>query len=291
MENLHIVTVINEPKYYFPYLEESCERHGKKLEVLGLGEKWTGFNFKNIKMVEYLKKLPENDIVCCVDGFDVICVRDLSELKAEFLRIKETHGRTMVVGDDNLKPNIMQHIGFNYFGNCDNQHINAGTWIGYVRDMLNILSFLIEKYPNGDADDQKILTEYCINNEKQIYVDGKAEIFLPIFEQSGELDKFVSIKNNTVLFNNSKPFFVHAPGGGFLEGILKKLGYSIDDSIKNKLYYDNIIKYLQLPIVRYFAFFFIFFLLCLIFFFYFHTIHKSLLKLMTKSLMIFRKID
>ena len=39
INDLHIVTVATESKYYFPYLIESCKRHGKELEVLGYGEK------------------------------------------------------------------------------------------------------------------------------------------------------------------------------------------------------------------------------------------------------------
>jgi hypothetical protein len=74
MNDIHIVTVATESKYYFPYLVESCKKHGLNLEVLGFGEKWTGFNMRFRLMTDYLKQLPENDIVCFVDGYDVLCV-------------------------------------------------------------------------------------------------------------------------------------------------------------------------------------------------------------------------
>ena len=35
--SLHIVTVATDSQYYFPYLVESCEQHGLKLEILGFG--------------------------------------------------------------------------------------------------------------------------------------------------------------------------------------------------------------------------------------------------------------
>lgn len=89
MDNLHIVTVATESQYYFPYLVESCERHGQKLEVLGFDEKWQGFNWRFKKMISYLKTLPKNDIVCFVDGYDVICCRNLKEMPNMFLEIKK----------------------------------------------------------------------------------------------------------------------------------------------------------------------------------------------------------
>lgn len=47
-DTVHVVTVATESKSYFPYLVESCKRHGGQLEVLGMGEKWEGFNWKYV---------------------------------------------------------------------------------------------------------------------------------------------------------------------------------------------------------------------------------------------------
>ena len=105
MNNLHIVTVATDPKYYFPYLVESCKRNGKELEVLGFGEKWKGFYWKYELMIEYLKSVSENDIVCFIDGYDVICTRDLNELKESFIKIKNEKNCKIIVGHDKIKKN------------------------------------------------------------------------------------------------------------------------------------------------------------------------------------------
>ena len=89
MNQYHIITVATDPKYYFPYLVESCKNLGKELKVLGMGEKWEGFNWKYKQMVEYLNQLPKTDIVCFVDGYDVVCCRNLNELPRAFLKIKK----------------------------------------------------------------------------------------------------------------------------------------------------------------------------------------------------------
>ena len=85
MDDLHIVTVATESKYYFPYLVESCRKYGKELEVLGYGEKWKGFNWRFKLMIEYLKNLNPSHIVCFIDGYDVICTRNLYEFKINII--------------------------------------------------------------------------------------------------------------------------------------------------------------------------------------------------------------
>jgi hypothetical protein len=292
MDDLHIVTVVNESKYYFPYLEESCERNGKELEVLGLGEKWTGFNFKYKKMVEYLKTLPENDIVCFVDGYDVICVRDLNDIKEQFLEIKEKTGCKMIVGHDKLIiTELLRLFSSLYFGNCDGQYLNSGTYIGYVKDVFEILIDIIRKSPNDDADDQKTLTEYCNKNPKEIYIDKDNEVFLAMAYPNLQLDDLLTIKDDSVIYNGKKPFFLHAMAGGNLENTLRKLGYSINDDIKNKLYYDNIKKSFSLPYRKFVMFIIMFFLMSIVYLYYFHSINKVLLKIVKRGLNTIGKID
>ena len=102
-DNLHIVTVVTESKYYFPYLSKSCKRHGKQLKILGYGEKWKGFNWRFKLMIEYLETLKDDDIVCFIDGYDVLCTRNLNELKSVFLKLHKEKKCKIIVGYDNIK--------------------------------------------------------------------------------------------------------------------------------------------------------------------------------------------
>jgi hypothetical protein len=291
MEDLHIVTVVNESKYYFPYLVETCKRNGKELEVLGLGEKWTGFNFKYKKMVEYLKTLPESDIVCFVDGFDVICVRDLNDIKNMFLKLKSESGCKMIVANDAALV-VPSHLFFPlYFGNCNNEYINSGTYIGYVKDVFQILSNILQLFSEDGADDQKILTDYCNKNSKDIHVDKKNELFLAMGIPNLELDSLLLIEDKTVSYNDNKPFFLHAMAGGYLENTLRKLGYSINDDVKNSLYHGNAIKVFSLPYPRFIIFIVFFMLLSIVYLFYFYSIHKIILKNIRRGLHLIAKID
>ena len=76
---MHIVTVANKNDGYLNYLIESCKRNGGELEVLGWNQEWKGFMWKISLMIEYLNGLDDDDIVCFVDGYDVIILQPIAK--------------------------------------------------------------------------------------------------------------------------------------------------------------------------------------------------------------------
>jgi hypothetical protein len=289
MEKLHIVTVATDSEYYFPYLVESCKRNGKELEVLGMGEKWQGFNWKYVKMMEYLKNLPTDDIVCFVDGYDIICCRNLNELVDEFKEIKERTGCKIVVGNDKDKTSIIEnYLILFYFGKCKNKQINSGTYIGYVKDVLEIIEKIYELNPKNDADDQILMIQYCNKTENEIYCDTESKLFLSLCFPLEEIDKYMDIDENTkiVTYESNKPFFIHANGYGYLDNVISKLGYDIEkDKIKNELFRNyfekKVFMYLKMFFLQYYFVFLLIFLI-IIYIIYFKNINKLITKI-TKS--------
>lgn len=248
MNNLHIVTVVSESKYYFPYLVESCKRNGKELEVLGYDDKWGKGNMTKFKlMIDYLKNLPKDDIVCFVDGFDVICCRDLSELKDEFLKIhRQTHCK-IIIGND-IKSDFNNFFAKFTFEKCNNYLINSGLYIGYASDLLEIILNIYNLFKDKTVSDQDALTQYCnMSNINNFYIDSKNELFCNIMASLDDISKYVNIdqKNNILIYNSNKPFFIHAPGFGYLDTIIRKLGYNISVEESNKIrkqILNNVIK-------------------------------------------------
>ena len=243
MNDFHVVTVANEPKYYFPYLVESCKKHGKELEILGYGEKWKGFSWKFKLMIEYLKKLPKTDIVCFVDGYDVLCVRDLNEMKKIFLEITNKTGCEIIIGINKgeTKKYIAEFLGNVFFGSYNGYSINSGMYIGYVNDLLKIINGCYQINNKDDADDQVLMIQYFNKSNTNIYVDSNSDIFLTLFEPLTEIEKYVEISKDTniLTYKSSKPFFLHANGYGYLDELIKKLGYPIEpNKIKNQLFYN-----------------------------------------------------
>lgn len=234
MNDIHIVTVATESKYYFPYLIESCKKNGKEVEVLGFGEKWKGFNFKFKLMIDYLRRLPENDIVCYIDGYDSICSRELRSLKTTFLELKQKHGCKIIVGEDQTSflVGILNRI---YFNSCNDKRLNAGAYMGQTKDILEMLQDIQKINSNDDADDQQLLIEYCRKTKNDIYCDTEHKLFVSLLYPLEEIDKYIKKDEN--------PFFIHAVGYGYLENVIIKLGYSIDpNKIKNELYNNFIEK-------------------------------------------------
>uniref|UniRef100_A0A6C0D3Q9 PLOD1-3-like GT domain-containing protein n=1 Tax=viral metagenome TaxID=1070528 RepID=A0A6C0D3Q9_9ZZZZ len=237
MNDLHIVTVATESKYYFPYLIESCKKYGKELEVLGYGEKWLGFNWKFKKMLEYLNQIPENDIVCFVDGYDVLCLRELNEMKKEFIRLKEKYNCKIIVAEDKTTNTLFTYIGSIIFGQCKGININSGTYIGYAKDLLIILEDIYTKNPDNKNDDQMLLTEHCINNDQLFHIDTESELFFTQVTILGEISDYITIKNNEVIARNNKPFFIHVPHG-FLDKLIIELGYDYNNIVRNDILFE-----------------------------------------------------
>ncbi len=238
---LTVVTVSTDKKFYYPHLVESCIKNNKHLVTLGMGEKWQGYNWKFSKMLDYLHTLNEDTIVCFVDGYDVICCKDLNKLADEFIRLKNNHKCKIIVGYEKNRT-----INSLFFGTCKNKNLNSGTYIGYNKDLKKIIQEIYNLNPDNKADDQVLMTKYCNSNPNDIYIDVNNELFLTIFKPLQDASKYISIKdnktyNNNNNNNNNQPFFIHTPGNGFLDNVIIKLGYNAPDENIKKLLVKNIL--------------------------------------------------
>ena len=276
MVQLHIITVATNSKYYLPYLIKSVSRNNNELKILGFRTKWKGFNYKFNLMIKHLLILPKNDIVCFIDGYDVICTRDLNNMIDSFNEIKNREQCKIIVGYDKHINKIMKLYSTWYFTNTFNKPvINSGTYIGTVEDLLNMLNIISKIDCSNIADDQILLNKYNKLYPNEIYIDTNTELFLTICDKFTELDKYITIKDNIVYsINNNKPYFIHAAFSGFLDNIIIQLGYKYDmnnminQQIKNE-YNMKIYKYIKEFFIKnkyniIFIFIFIFYLLLLI---------------------------
>jgi len=233
--HLHIVTVATESKFYFPYLVESCKRNGTNLVVLGFGEKWLGFNWRLKKMMEFLKTIPDNDVVCFLDGYDILCTRNLYQLIPKFLKIKKETDCKIIVGSDQHYT-LLKYWAKLTYGECDKKLINAGNYIGYKKDLLKIIEHIYLNNPDDANDDQLLLTKYCVHNPSLFHIDTKSEIFLVYMNPFTDVQD-ITVRNKSIYYKNQNPFFVHTPGG-FLDKLIIDLGYKYDynKNIKDDIY-------------------------------------------------------
>ncbi len=239
--NLYIVTVATELKYYMKYLIESIKNNNGELVILGYGEEWKGFNWKFKMTIEFLKKVNPNDIVCFVDGYDVVCTRNLDELIETFKNVQKRENCKIIVGNDRLVDPTYNIFTELYFGKCKNEFINTGTYIGYAKDILEVLEFIHKDNFYDDQDDQILLINYCNLKPNNIYIDTQNEIFLVLVNSFKNIKKDITYDNKQLIYKQtSKPFFVHAPASTYLDDIIINTGCNHLDGnkIQNDLYID-----------------------------------------------------
>ena len=229
---LYLVTIATENKFYMNYLISSIKKYDMELKILGYGMKWQGYNWRNKLVLDFINNLNPNDIICCIDGYDVICIRDPDEMINEFNKIKSRENCKIIAGCEYHQSTFNYVTSKLFFGNCKGQSVCAGTYIAQVKDLKNIIGNILEMNQDNNSDDQVLLTKYCYLNPTNIYIDVNSELFLTLSNSSNQLDitNYLDSSNNIVV-NGNKPFFLHAPGNTCIDNVLKKLGYVVENEI------------------------------------------------------------
>lgn len=239
---IYVVTVATESKYYFDYLKKSVKLFGSELIVLGWNETWKGFNWRLQLMKEFLNTINPEDVVCFIDGYDVICLRNLNELMEKYVEIQKRENCKIIIGHDKVISPINVLVQYFYFDKCNDKYLNAGSYIGYAKDLLFIINEIQNNLSNDSKkDDQILMTKYCNINQSDFYIDVNNEIFIVIADSFNDLKKNITFENKQLIYDSkSKPFFVHGPASTYLDYIIKNIGceYEENDKIKNQIYDD-----------------------------------------------------
>jgi hypothetical protein len=234
---MRLVTIATHSDMYFPFLKKSCHKYNSPITVLGWGQPWPGFSFKSKLMKEYLIDVPDDEIVCVIDSFDVLLLRPIQELESFFRNYSELTGVRIIVGFD-LKPStLVSSINQLQFGTCHGLSLNAGTYIGFVKEIKKMIN---EIYTDPSLDDQVLLTEYVQKYPHRVHIDTSSLFFLTINNPTGEFmyDTHIKIQEDMLYYRGIRPFFAHGNGNTDMTRLIKELGYKIShkeiDSILRK---------------------------------------------------------
>jgi hypothetical protein len=232
---MKLVTIATKNERYYPYLKLSAERNGYELVTLGWGEKWQGFVWKFEIMKEYLRSLNENEIVCFVDGYDVIILQDVNVLEKNFNDITFGDKSKIVLAlekeTDSYLGNLITSTWTNFFSyKCNNKLINSGTYIGYSSTLLDTFNSICKEFEcKHDSDDQVLLQKYCAKRSDRFIFDTESNLFLTM----PDLMKPISSNTNDIVIENKiltfkvniKPCIFHAPAFTDIDDLIKDLGY------------------------------------------------------------------
>jgi hypothetical protein len=252
---IHLITVATHADGYFKWLQESCKRYNTELTVLGWSEKWKGYAWKFMLMIDHLNTVADDDIVCFIDAFDVILLRPLDEMIDYYRAIATMTNKRIVIACDRVKYQALKVMADYIFDTCKDIAINTGTYIGYAKDVKNVLRQIMNNNMDETLDDQKLLTDYCIINPDIFYIDQDSIFFLTIEHPLNNiLDEHIKISDHKLYYMGTRPFFIHANGNGKLDDTIKLLGYEMSNEEIEKIDEANY-RAIQRKIIYYSKFF------------------------------------
>ena len=222
MNNIIFITYATHSERLFDTLIESSKRNNIDLNILGYGDKWEGWKKRAEKILLFLNKYNDNQLICHIDGFDSIILGSEAELYKKFNKYYKN--KKIVFSVDNNSNIIIKYYKNKKFNLCNNNFISAGLFIGYNYYVKKILNEFIK---SDYSDDQKFFTSLCNLND-DIGIDDNNILFYN-FQY---LENNYKYKNNRLIINNNKPVIISAPGNVNIVNMLEKFGYN-NDNFKN----------------------------------------------------------
>ena len=242
-----LVTVATHSDLYMPWLQKSCKRYNVELHILGWQQEWQGYGWKLKLLQDYLKTLHTNELVCCIDGYDVILVKPLDELEEYYENIVKVTKKKLIIGVDRIHNSIINFITKLIFKTCKDTQLNAGTVLGRANDWLQILNDMQKKYKSFE-NDQILYTDYCLRNKDVFYSDQDSVFFLTAQDPYTDILKNHDIKllrddsrskYPILQYNGQEPFFVHGNGNTSLTNLIRQLGYKMSPEDEKKIHVIN----------------------------------------------------
>ena len=231
-----VIAYGTEKQAYYDLFLESCKRYQIEPVILGWGEKWIGFGKKVMEIRDYLKQLPDDQIVISVDPFDVIFLCGIEEIENKFTNLHipflcgalklDSFNRRIYNFEFNRTHREIPHTptGYNF--------LNSGTWISRAGYAIALIDELIEKHHMTETTmDQQLLTGMYIQDSTVVGIDWKCEIFHNILFKDFITRKpdLKDIVFDTTRIKNSAtgtdPCILHASGNAKMRDVAMRLGY------------------------------------------------------------------
>jgi hypothetical protein len=155
------------------YLFESANVHMLPVENLATTKEWTGFRDKLSAVHKKIETLPDTDIVCFLDAYDIIVNADADTIHRTFMMT----GADIVFGaETTLDPPSLKSYTYPE-SSTRFRYLNSGAYIGYVHALKSMFTW--ENYMNCE-NDQEYVSRYFLENytTKRLFLDTKASFVL-----------------------------------------------------------------------------------------------------------------
>jgi len=146
-----------------------------------MGAEWKGYITKYVLINDFLKTIPEDDIVCFVDAYDVLMVQHIDKLREKFLEKTRNSNYKMICALDvrTLEELLSKYLYEKRFNIKEgNIGICSGTYISYVKFLKEAYDWMLEYSKNiNELDDQYLLNTYYEIKKDEIYIDNYSKLF------------------------------------------------------------------------------------------------------------------
>ena len=201
LPNIHIITYgTDESK--MQQLKQSVDRQNQSINsetddkyinyiFVGVNCKWNGYVDKITQISEAIKSIPDTDIICFTDAYDVLVFSGADEIRLKFLEYK----RDLVLSAElNCYPGENEGWYRDMYQNnphvlCPNnyKYVNSGGYIGYKHAINALFTWnpLDEIRRISElGGDQNYFTHYYIVNAKtnRVCLDYNCSIFQSIYK-------------------------------------------------------------------------------------------------------------
>jgi len=218
---VHPITVGTDRKKCVQ-LNSSAMNHNVYPKNLGVNVDWKGTDMSSLGggmkinlLRDYIKDLPDHDVILFTDAYDVMYDRDLETITRRFIGFKTKSlfsAETSCWPDESLKDEYPE-------SETPYRFLNSGTFITEVGQLKSLLQDPIEDY----EDDQLYYTRKFLSNEFDMKLDYEGYIF-----QTNEPQ--VQVQNESIYNPRTRVFSCIYHGNG---GNVEKNKF---DSLYNILY-------------------------------------------------------
>jgi hypothetical protein len=211
-----VVTVATERNSFLDEWEYTLKKLNYRYTIIGLGEKWEGFQTKNKVMNTFLKRLNPDELIVFTDSYDLLFLQSPNVLLKKYRKLCPNW--ELLIGYE--QSCVKESCDYSYIKSCgfkEHNYLNTGFIMGKNKDVLKGYQHSID---NNITDDQRgwgnYLSKYC----PKVYIDVNSEIVLNLFPEGfisnmtlNPIYKNFDIKNDILYNKDDKnyPVVVHIP--------------------------------------------------------------------------------
>lgn len=218
-------------------LKQSCRLRGVSLLVLHCLDT----REKPRRLVEFLGKVAADSVVCCVDGFDVLCCNDPSKLLSNWQAI----GKEIVFGAEKCCFHHLQKSR-NYFeaqGDSGGfRFLNGGMFMGTAGSLLTMMRTILQwnlyhlerefektVTPGNNFNDQTLFGLYAASNPHLVGLDRKGALFCNLWGDIGVAGKLLEVSPGGLKhrISGERPVFLHLSQIDKFYRLYVAIGYSL----------------------------------------------------------------